>query len=178
MKWHDHLKANDGQSVKITMMDLLQAQLLHFTHSENGWEVKKKRYFDETDPETGVYLNLLLEQGSLRVAKNELVSLGFPREAFSTPKPLVLVKQLLRVICNEDDTILDSFAGSGTTAHAVLALNKEDGGNRKFIMIECMEYANDITAERVRRVITGVEKVKDKDLQNGLGGTFTYCTPR
>ena len=161
---------------KRTMMDLLQAHLLHFTHSKNGWEVKKKKYFDETDPETGVYLNLLLEQGSLRVAKSELVRLGFPREKFSTPKPLVLVKQLLRVICNADDTILDAFAGSGTTAHAVLALNKEDGGNRKFIMIECMEYANDITAERVRRVINGVENATDQTLREGLGGTFTYCS--
>ena len=50
--------------------------------------------------------------------------------------------------------VLDSFAGSGTTAQAVLALNKEDGGNRKFILVECEDYADTITAERVRRVIT------------------------
>ena len=161
---------------KITMIDLLQAQLLHFTHSENGWEVKKKKYFDEADPETGVYLNLLLEQGSLRVAKNELVSLQFAREDFSTPKPLVLIKRLLRMICQPDDIILDCFAGSGTTAHAVLDLNKEDGGNRKFILVECMDYADCITAERVRRVINGVENATDKALREGLGGTFTYCT--
>jgi len=49
--------------------------------------------------------------------------------------------------------VLDSFAGSGTTAHAVLALNKEDGGNRKFILVECEDYADSITAERLRRVI-------------------------
>ena len=77
---------------------------------------------------------------------------------------------------DKDDIILDSFAGSGTTAHAVLDLNKEDGGNRKFILVECEDYADNITAERVRRVINGVENAKDENLRNGLGGSFTYCT--
>ena len=76
----------------------------------------------------------------------------------------------------QDDIILDSFAGSGTTARAVLALNNEDGGNRKFILMECEDYADTITAERVRRVINGVENAKDETLRNGLGGSFTYCT--
>ena len=75
-----------------------------------------------------------------------------------------------------NDIILDSFAGSGTTAQAVLALNKEDGGNRKFILIECEDYADTITAERVRRVINGVENATNENLRNGLGGSFTYCT--
>ena len=77
---------------------------------------------------------------------------------------------------NESDIILDSFAGSGTTAHAVLALNKEDGGNRRFILVECEDYADSITAERIRRVIRGVPKAKDKQLKEGLGGSFAYCT--
>ena len=77
---------------------------------------------------------------------------------------------------DKDSIVLDSFGGSGTTAHAVLALNKEDEGNRKFILIECEDYADTITAERVRRVINGVENAKDKTLQEGLGGSFTYCT--
>ena len=71
--------------------------------------------------------------------------------------------------------MLDSFAGSGTTAHAVLALNKEDGGSRKFILVECEDYANKITAERVRRVIKGVRNARDEELKKGLGGSFTYC---
>jgi adenine-specific DNA-methyltransferase len=68
--------------------------------------------------------------------------------------------------------ILDSFAGSGTTAHAVLDLNKEDGGNRKFILVEMEDYANNITAERVRRVINGVPE--SKNFKEGTGGTFSY----
>jgi adenine-specific DNA-methyltransferase len=74
-------------------------------------------------------------------------------------------------------TILDSFAGSGTTAHAVLAMNKRDSkSERKFILVECEPYADTTTAERVRRVINGVPNSKDKELKAGTGGSFTYCT--
>ena len=96
--------------------------------------------------------------------------------SFPTPKPVDLVKVLIRAVASNNDIVLDSFAGSGTTAHAVLALNKEDGGNRKFILVECEPYADSITAERVRRVIDGVPDVRDKSLREGLGGSFTYCT--
>ena len=92
-----------------------------------------------------------------------------------TPKPTRLLVQILR-LSGKDDIVLDSFAGSCTTAQAVLALNKEDGGNRKFILVECEDYADTITAERVRRVIRGVPGVRDESLQKGLGGSFTYCT--
>ena len=95
---------------------------------------------------------------------------------FSYPKPSLLIRELLSLCTQDGDIILDSFAGSGTTAHPVLALNKEDGGNRKFILIECEDYADTITAERVRRVIDGVENAKDETLRSGLGGSFTYCT--
>ena len=61
-------------------------------------------------------------------------------------------------------------------AHSVPSLEREDGGNRKFILVECENYADKITAERVRRVIKGVPKSKDDNLKNGLGGSFTYCT--
>ena len=96
--------------------------------------------------------------------------------AFSYPKPSLLIKEIISLCTQKGDIILDSFAGSGTTAHAVLSLNKEDGGNRKFILIECEDYADTITAERVRRVINGVPDVRDDALREGLGGSFTYCT--
>lgn len=95
---------------------------------------------------------------------------------FAQPKPVKFVKFLLELLRSKDAIVLDSFAGSGTTAHAVLALNKEDGGNRKFILIECEDYVDTITAERIRRVINGVDIAKDEVLQQGLGGSFTYCT--
>ena len=98
----------------------------------------------------------------------------FASRVFDFPKSYELIQQLILQGCPDDGIVLDSFAGSGTTAHAVLALNKEDGGNRKFILIECEDYADTITAERVRRVISGVPSARDKSLQEGLGGSFTY----
>lgn len=96
---------------------------------------------------------------------------------FPYPKAVVLIADLLRIGApNADDIVLDSFAGSGTTAHAVLSLNKEDEGKRKFILVECEDYADTITAERVRRVINGVPHAKNGGLREGLGGSFTFCT--
>ena len=95
---------------------------------------------------------------------------------FPQPKPMDLVKFLIELLRDPDAIVLDSFAGSGTTAHAVLALNKEDGGNRRFILVECEDYADSITAERVRRVIAGVPDARDEALREGLGGSFTFCT--
>ena len=100
----------------------------------------------------------------------------FKEKKFIFPKPIQLIQNFIKVGSFKNAIILDSFAGSGTTAHAVLDLNKEDGGNRKFILVECEDYADNITAERIRRVIKGVPKAKDEKLKKGLGGTFTYCT--
>lgn len=87
---------------------------------------------------------------------------------FENPKSTTFIEHLIGICTSDNDIILDSFAGSGTTAHAVLNLNKEDGGNRKFILVEMEDYANDITAERVKRVINGYADVE------GTGGGFTY----
>jgi len=87
---------------------------------------------------------------------------------FDFPKPSIFIQFLIEQVSNSKDIILDSFAGSGTTAHAVLNLNKQDGGNRKFILIEMEDYAETITAERVKRVINGYG---DKE---GTGGSFDY----
>ncbi len=115
------------------------------------------------------------EVGHNQEAKQELkVIFSDIKLPFDTPKPVKLIKRIIQLSTNDDDVILDSFAGSGTTAHAVLDLNKEDGGNRKFILVECEDYADELTAERVRRVIKGVKNAKDKNLKEGLGGTFSY----
>ena len=101
----------------------------------------------------------------------------FSKEIFDFPKPVDLIRVLVSASSSDDDAIvLDSFAGSGTTAQAVIELNKRDGGNRKFILVECEDYADSITAERVRRVISGVPEAKNAELRGGLGGSFTYCT--
>ncbi|MCG2687910.1 site-specific DNA-methyltransferase [Candidatus Parcubacteria bacterium] len=93
---------------------------------------------------------------------------------FENPKPSSLLERVFLIGMDKNSIVLDSFAGSGTTAHAVLALNREDGGNRKFILLEMEDYADKTTAERVRRVIKGVKGAKDENLQKGLGGSFSY----
>ena len=115
--------------------------------------------------------------GHNQTAKREVMGIfaGGP-DVFQTPKPTGLLERILQIATDEDSIVLDSFAGSSTTAHAVLALNKADGGDRKFILVECEDYADSITAERVRRVIKGVPKAKDAALREGLGGSFAYCT--
>jgi len=100
------------------------------------------------------------EAGHTQDAKKELLEvLNFERseDVFITPKPVALVDRILQLATDDDSLILDSFAGSATTAHAVLEANKKDGGNRKFILVECEDYADRLTAERVRRVMQGYE---------------------
>lgn len=84
------------------------------------------------------------------------------------PKPLVFANEILSYFTKENDIILDSFAGSGTTAHSVLNLNKEDGGKRKFILVEMMDYAEKTTSERVKRAIKGFGETE------GTGGSFDF----
>ena len=109
------------------------------------------------------------EVGDNQEAKQE-VKKAFPNHnnPFDTPKPTRLIERVLQLATGPNDIILDSFAGSGTTAHAVLNLNKQDGGNRQFILVEMEEYAETITAERVRRVIDGYSN------KEGTGGGFSY----
>lgn len=91
---------------------------------------------------------------------------------FDTPKPPRLIERILHIVGDTDAVILDSFAGSGTTAHAVLNMNRADGGNRKFILIEMEDYADSITAERVKRVIHGYGE--GKSAVEGTGGDFGF----
>lgn len=86
---------------------------------------------------------------------NSIMSYNSDNEAFVTPKPVALVSKIIQLACDTNSLVLDSFAGSATTAHAVLAANTRDGGNRRFIMVEGEDYADTLTAERVRRVING-----------------------
>lgn len=105
-------------------------------------------------------------------AKKEMLNIFGGKTTFDTPKPTRLLQFILTIATNKDSIILDSFAGSGTTAHAVLNMNKSDGGNRKFICIEMMDYADTITAERVKRVINGYGE--GKKAVDGTGGNFSY----
>ncbi len=96
--------------------------------------------------------------GHTQDAKKTLLELGVinsQEDATITPKPVGLLERIIELGTEPDALILDSFAGSGTTAHAVLAANAKDGGGRQFILVESEDYADRLTAERVRRVING-----------------------
>ena len=137
-----------------------------------------KRYLSEVKsgvvPQT---MWLHSDVGHTQDAKKEILSVldfGRSEDVFNTVKPTSLIRRILQIATDKDSIVLDSFAGSGTTAHAVLALNKEDGGNRRFVLVECEDYVDSLTAERVRRVAKGIPSAKDASLKAGLGGTFSY----
>ena len=111
------------------------------------------------------------EVGYTQMATQELAAI-LGKAAFDYPKPVRLISRIIQMASSDNDIILDSFAGSGTTAHAVLNMNKADGGNRKFILVEMMDYADSITAERVKRVINGYGE--GKKAVEGTGGSFSY----
>src|ERR1017187_8028915 len=111
------------------------------------------------------------ETGHNQEAKKEINAIMGFESPFDTPKPVRLIKRVLQLVTNPSDVVLDSFAGSATTGHAVLQLNKEDGGNRRFILVEMEErISREITAGRLKRVINGYGDTP------GLGGGFRYCT--
>lgn len=95
------------------------------------------------------------EVGHNQEAKKEINELLGPNNPFDYPKPVRLIERILELGTSTESLVLDSFAGSGTTANAVLRANNQDQGNRRFILVECEDYADTITAERVRRVING-----------------------
>jgi adenine-specific DNA-methyltransferase len=115
--------------------------------------------------------------GHTQDAKKELLAvLDFERseDVFATLKPTALIERILTIATDEDSIVLDAFGGSGSTGQAVLQKNKQDGGARRFVLIESEDYAESLTAGRVRGVIKGVPKAKEEALQKGLGGSFSF----
>jgi adenine-specific DNA-methyltransferase len=112
-----------------------------------------------------------------RTAAYELRDI-FPerKKAFDNPKPTQLVDKILSFAAQKDALVLDSFAGSGTTAHSVLNLNSKDGGARRFILVEGEDYADELTRERIARVMRGQPKTSPEAVNADLGREFTYCT--
>ncbi|MEX2581200.1 MAG: site-specific DNA-methyltransferase [Verrucomicrobiales bacterium] len=111
-----------------------------------------------------------------RLGANELRAI-FPeaKRVFGFSKPSELIVELISFATGKDDLILDSFAGSGTTGHAVLKLNQMDEGRRRFILVEMdSQIASEITSERVSRVATGYANRKGEEV-SGYGGSFRYC---
>ncbi len=140
-------------------------QIKRFLH-----EVKDGRV-----PQTMWFYN---EVGHTQEAKKELLELvdfDSSDDVFITPKPTRLIQRILQISTDPDSLILDSFAGSGTTGHAVLKQNAEDGGKRRFILVEMDEHiASTVTTARVKRVANGYTNAKGQAI-DGLGDGFQFC---
>lgn len=129
-----------------------------------------KRFLYEAETKGVNPFTIWTDVGTATEATKELLAVFDGEKVFQTPKPTSFIVRILELATDKNSIVLDSFAGSGTTAHAVLNLNK-DGGNRKFILIEMEGYAETITAERVKRVINGYGEAKAVE---GSGGDFNY----
>lgn len=155
------------------MLQLIENNEVYF--GSNGTaKPRRKRFL--TDVKQGIVAQTIWkhqEVGHTQDAKQSLKKiLDASTDFFSTPKPVGLIERVLELSSCRDSIILDSFAGSATTAHAVLNLNKKDNGKRKFILVELEDYAEDITAERVKRVISGYG-IDNKKIE-GTKGDFSY----
>lgn len=132
---------------------------------------QKKIFLDELREVTtsSIFKNI----GSATLGSSQLKNLGDLR--FNNPKPLELIKYLIGLFKNKDATILDFFAGSGTTGHAVLELNKEDGGNRNFILCTSNEnnICEEVTYQRLSKVIDGYTTPKGNVVE-GIPANLNY----
>ena len=157
-KRHRPPRGSCWRTSKETVQKWIRENRIYFPSGGEGVPALK-RYLDEVQqgvvPRT-VWLHS--EVGHTDGARKLLKQIFHDQEApFDNPKALGLLERIISIGADRNALILDSFAGSGTTAHAVLALNKKDGGERRFILVECEDYADSITAERIRRVICGYD---------------------
>lgn len=143
----------------------------YFTSGGKGG-IRRKTYMESVGGKLATNYWPFSETGHTDEAKKDLLSIFGGKVTFDTPKPARLIERVLTIAASPDSIVLDSFAGSGTTAHAVLNMNKADGGNRRFILVEMMDYADSITAERVKRVIQGYGE--GKKAVEGTGGSFSF----
>ena len=143
----------------------------YFTKGGKGG-IRRKTYLENVGGKLPTNFWPYTEVGHTDEAAKQIKAIFGGEATFDTPKPSRLIEFVLKIASSEDALILDSFAGSGTTAHAVLNMNKVDGGHRKFILVEMGDYADTTTAERVKRVINGYGK--DKNAVGGTGGNFSY----
>lgn len=148
------------------------------------WEPYTREFAPEIP--TRPYPTIWSDLPTMRQAKAMLRDIFGTADLFSTPKPIELIERFLRITGDQSAIILDFFAGSGTTAHAVAKLNAEDGGNRRFILVSNAEatedhpdknLCRDVCAERVRRVMAGYTNTKGEKV-DGLGGSFAYLRTR
>ncbi len=165
-----------------TMQEKISTGEIIFSKDEK--RIIRKIYLDTLEGRTPETIWFGADVWTTRDANKLLKNIFDDNVPFDTPKPVQLIERIIQLASNPWDIILDSFAWSGTTAHAVLNLNARnpEEAKRKFILIETEDYAETITAERVKRVINGYGKQTPLDpplsggQSNGTGGEFEYLT--
>ncbi|WP_163649785.1 site-specific DNA-methyltransferase [Modicisalibacter sp. 'Wilcox'] len=139
-------------------------------NSKRGWP-RKKRFLTEVQdrmPASSFWSDFNTHSGAREL--DEILD----ERVFAFPKPLGVVRRIISYCCPKDGIVLDSFSGTGTTAHAVMEQNAEDGGDRKYILVEMdKSIAENVTAERVKRVAEGYKDNNGNAIE-GLGGGFRY----
>ena len=143
---------------------------IYWKQAGSKWQVYQKFYLTEKKKAVSNLWNNV--EGNKKATRDVRDIFSDNDVSFDFPKPVGLIEKVIQIANDENAIILDSFAGSGTTAHAVLNMNKADGGHRKFILVEMMDYAETITAERVKRVIDGYGQ--GKNAVEGTGGDFAF----
>lgn len=145
-----------------------------FMPSRKVWSVFEKDYLTENERVMPTSVWSEKEFNSER-ATEQFIDLGFDKSDFPRPKPVGLLVQILRHISNKKDIILDYFAGSGTTGQALINLNREDGGNRKYILVEMGEYFNSVLIPRIKKIIYSNEWKNGKPVsRKGSSHMFKY----
>ena len=165
--------ANGWRWSKETVEEKIRTGEIIFNKDETG--IIRKIYLDTVGGRAPESIWFGDDVGTTRIATTELKDIFGGKSPFDTPKPTSLIKRILYLSTNKSATILDFFAGSGTTGHAVLKLNAEDGGKRKFILCTNNEngICRDITYQRLKTVITGERKDGSK-YSDGLPGSLKY----
>lgn len=167
------------KNVEAVFLDLVRDGRIWFGKNGKGMP-RRKTFLFESEGNAAWTWWPNEEVGHTQEAKKEIDAILGETHNFETPKPLRLLQRVLAIASDNDSLILDSFAGSGTTGHAVLEANKADGGNRRFILVEMEpEICRTVTALRLRRAIEGYfpkNVGENKEEVPGLGGGFRYCT--
>jgi len=154
----------------------LNANELVIKKVRGRYSVNYKQYLRDADgDERGSKLYSIIESIYTQQGTNELKAMFGDGKTFDFPKPPALVERFIQAFTHPESIVMDSFAGSGTTGHAVLSANSKDGGRRRFILVEMDEnIAQNVTHERVKRVAAGYTNAKGQAVE-GLGGGFQFC---
>lgn len=174
-----------GENMRWTLgyekvQSLINKNKLFFDYKNKKVKLIKRE--EDYEASENVYYNLFENEGTLSTAKKSLELLFGNKEILDTPKPLELLRKILQISSKENSIILDFFSGSATTAHAVMQLNSEDNGNRKYIMVQLPEkceenseaYKNgykticEIGEERIRRAGAKIKEETNADIDYGF----------